>query len=128
MPNIMDGASSWLTGKLKAKAGITIKYRRGAVEIEDLTATRSSWEFVKSDPSLGPTVRITTRDFLITAADLEAGGISLPPERGDEITETLANGDIYTHRLLPIEGEPFWRWFDSHRRMIRVHTKETGAA
>lgn len=58
-------------------------------------------------------------DFLIQAGDL---GSLNEPARGDRLACTL-NGVAITYEIMPIPGEPDWRYSDPQRTRFRVHMK-----
>ena len=60
----------------------------------------------------------TVTDFLILATELTLG----EPEAGDKI---IADGRVY--EVMSLAGQGHWRWSDSYRATMRIHTKDVGA-
>ena len=123
MTNLLKTASDWLQDRQKTHAATLIVYSRGGHQIA-LTATVGRTEF-EIDTGDGFPVRLESRDFLIHAADLVLGGVTVLPERHDRIRETDPAGDTVVYEVMgPTEDSPPWRYSDSFRRRLRVHTKE----
>ena len=55
----------------------------------------------------------------MTAADLVLAGVTVTPERGDQITD---GGDVY-EVLAPVK-EDVYRWADPCGVTFRIHTKQ----
>lgn len=121
MANRLADGEAWLNAKLRQSGSTSIEYRRGAQAVP-LTATLGSTLLKLSDGAGGVRMEWTDKDFLIVAADLAAAGIVGEPKRGDRV---VCEGIVY--ELLPIDGEPPWRWSDAHRTRLRIHTKKIGA-
>ena len=115
MDLLRDGFD-WLDRQRERFLARTIRYRRGALEAEQL-ATIGRTVF-RLDVGMGVTERIEARDYLISAASFSFG----VPARGDRISED-ADGRRHTYEVLAPGGEPPWRWSDPHRRCLRIHTK-----
>lgn len=63
---------------------------------------------------------IKSRDFLVLSSELKLGGSEVTPERFDTITEGSK-----TFSVLAVDNEPHFRYTESNRSVIRIHTKET---
>jgi hypothetical protein len=115
--------------RLKATDGVTVTYTRGS-QSAPLTAWAGSFLLKVSDPSGGMRVVRTDRDYLFVAAELKLGGVITTPQRGDSITEVGADGVTRVYDVLPYgKDEPMYRYGDSARTILRVHTKaHTGGA
>jgi hypothetical protein len=97
-----------------------VTYRRGAEAIVvKATVGRTLFE---QDDGVGVVVRMQVRDYLIDAADLVLEGEKSLPAKGDRIEEIDA-GQRHTYEVLPLGGEPHWRYSDPYRRTLRIHTK-----
>jgi hypothetical protein len=116
---LRDGLD-WLDRQRERFLARTIRYRRGAREVE-LLATIGRTVF-RLDVGMGVTQRIEARDYLISAARFADLGSFRNPERGDRISED-EDGKRHTYEVLAPGGEPPWRWSDPHRRGLRIHTK-----
>ncbi len=66
----------------------------------------------------GVWTRYELRDFIVAASQL-----GLEPKVGDEIEW---NGARY--EVLAQAGEPAWRWSDSYKTAMRIHTKRIGGS
>lgn len=126
MADLIQTGMDWLGDQLRANVAQTVTYSRGPRSVS-LSATLGSTAFRIGDPLGGTRIERTDRDFLIAVADLILGGLTVLPERGDEVRVTRADGatvDVY--EVLAPGGEPVFRWSDSHRTTIRIHTKHVG--
>lgn len=61
---------------------------------------------------------IESRDYLILTADITIG----LPEAGDKIQETVGE-QVFSYEVMAPGGEPCWRYSDSFRQTLRIHTK-----
>lgn len=129
MTDLLEKAVAWLRAQRKAHLGRTVTYVRGAVNYHeeisfDVTATVGETRF-RIGQGPGPDVLVRTRDYLIEAADLAAGGIP-EPAAGDQIRETRGE-TVYVQEVMgPGNDEPEWRWSDRYGGTLRIHTKEVG--
>ena len=119
MADLLQGAMAWLETQRREHASIPIIYRRGDASAE-ISATIGKTVFKVSD-DYGRFQYIESRDYLIHAPDLVLDGQTILPEAGDEIEE---NGFIY--EVMAPNHEPEWRYSDSYRQCLRIHTKLTG--
>jgi len=121
--NILAWASSWLQGKRHDHAAQTIIYRRGAQQVS-LRATIGQTEFMRNDEA-GASIMAVSRDFLVRADDLMVDGAIGRPQAGDRILESAPAGQII-HEVAAPGDEPVWRWSDTWRLTLRIHTVEVG--
>jgi len=119
MTDLIKNAMAWLEAQRREHLAISVIYRRGEGAVE-LPATVGKTVFKVSD-DYGRFQYIESRDYLIHAADLVLNGQTVLPQSGDEITE---NGFVY--EVMAPNGEPEWRYSDSYRQCLRIHTKLTG--
>lgn len=71
----------------------------------------------------GAAIEFGERDYLIPVASYvltELGAVE--PMVGDRLTETV-NGTSKTFEILPITGEPAWRYTDGSLTRYRIHVK-----
>jgi hypothetical protein len=115
---MLDGAAAMVAETLREYLARPVVYRRGPLSVS-LAATVGQSEMDVLDEA-GAVVRIATRDYLVTAADLVLGGAAVEPRRGDRIEDER---DGLFEVLSPGAGEPDWRWM-AGRRMYRIHVKE----
>jgi hypothetical protein len=126
MSDLLQRGSDWLADKLKDYGSRQVEYQRGAmVAIVQATIGRT---LLKLDDGLGG-VRMewTDRDYLIQAIDLDSAGITLPPQRGDRITELRSGQQYERFEVLTPGQEPHWRWSDAYFKLLRIHTKRIGS-
>lgn len=99
-----------------AHAGEPVIYTRGESSV-NLTAVPG---FTHLERVIDDAVAMKTKhkDWLVLATDLDLGSGAVLPERGDTIT---FGSDVY--KVLPIAGETVYDWSDSHKTILRIHTK-----
>jgi len=119
MPDLLGNAMRWLEAQRRKYLTVPAIYRRGDLSVE-LPATIGRTVFKVSD-DYGRFQYIESRDYLVNSADLVLSGITVLPKKGDEIIES---GQIY--EVLAPNSEPEWRYSDSSRQCLRIHTKHTG--
>lgn len=109
-------------------AGVSVAVSRVDPDTGTTTATIVTavvGRTVFADNTVGGTrVTFGERDYLIPAADYLLGpsGAVCEPKEGDQFTETV-NGVALTFEMMPIPGEPAWRYSDSGRTLLRIHVK-----
>ena len=119
----MEGASAWLDEQRLRHLSRTVTYRRGETSAEVRAAIgRTVFEVMDS---VGVAERTESRDFLIPVSDLVLESKPIFPRHGDKIEETQ-DGTVYVYEVLAPGHEPCWRFSDSYRRTLRVHTKQVG--
>jgi len=116
---MLNTGLSWLAAKRKAYMSQTVTYSRAADDVEVL-ATVGRKVFRMPD-EYGVEIRIETRDYLITAADLILSGAVVEPQAADRITE--AGGQVY-EVMSPGNDEAAWEYSDAYRRTLRIHTSQ----
>lgn len=122
MGDLLAKAAEWLTDQRHQHMARTVTYQRGGDEIE-LSATIGQTTFEQVDDH-GIT-RTQSRDFLVRAADLVLGSAAVLPISGDRIVET-DGAQTYTYEVMAPGGEPPYRYSDSFRNTLRIHTKMVG--
>jgi hypothetical protein len=112
----------WLESKRRTHLARSARMRRGTLEIE-ITATPSRTSVTLDGPR--GIERAESDDFFLAPDELAE---LLPLKEGDQILMPAANGDDTTRvfELCNFAGESCWRYTDSERRSIRVHTKMVG--
>ena len=124
MADLLQKASAWLEDQRVKHMTQTVVYQRGSDTVE-LPATIGETVF-QIDDGGGALLRIESRDYLILAVDLVLGGppaTSIQPRRGDRIRETVGT-QVFVYEVVGPGDEPCWRWSDSYRQTLRVHTKQ----
>ncbi len=122
MPDLLQTGSDWLADQLKMHASRQVVYRRGTQQVT-VQATMGRTLLKLDDGYGGVRMEWTDRDFLIHAADLVLGGSPTLPERGDLIRETQGT-TTYIYEVMAPGKEPAWRWSDTFRKVLRIHTKQ----
>lgn len=118
MSDLLETGITWLADMLKARAGRTIIYRRGNMEVT-VTATVGHTLLRLSDGQGGTRMEWTDRDLLIRASDLILAGVITIPIRGDQVID----GET-VYEVAASGGEPAWRYSDPFKKILRIHTKE----
>lgn len=102
--------------------GVQITYTTvDGVEIGPFCASVGTGDYMVEEAG-GVQIQVTTRDYIIDAADLVSDGSQIEPQRGDSITEA---GYTYQVTLGDSRAAP-WKWSDSTRTVRRVHCDQTG--
>lgn len=117
MADMMADAATWLTGQLVDNLSQTVTYRRGSLSVS-LTATKCT---VRAESTPEGNVDFHGCDWLIKAALLILGGATVEPNKNDVIEES--DGEKW--QVLPLAGEPEFRYSDQFRTCYRIHTKRT---
>lgn len=112
---LLEQGAEWLKEQRKACLAETVKYCPQTGSAKNISATIGRTLF-RAEDQYGVTVRIESRDFIISADDVD-----FTPVRGDVI---VYNGKRY--EVLAPNGEPVWRWSGNGNCSRRIHTKEIG--
>lgn len=102
----------------RAEFGEAVTYSRGATSVS-LVASIGATERDRNERDGLVTVD-RRQDFLLLASDLADAGLGVPAP-GDLIVAD-ADAETVTWEVLPIGGEPCYRYRDAERSEIRVHT------
>jgi hypothetical protein len=119
---MLQNGLAWLEAQRKTHLSSPVIYRRGGGGEASLVlpATVGKTVFKVAD-DYGRFQYIESRDYLISAADLVLNDARILPEPGDEIVE-----DGFVYEVMAPNNEPEWRYSDSCRNTLRIHTKLTG--
>ena len=121
MTYLLERAIVWLEGQRVRRLGRQVLYQRGSHNVTVIaTLGRSTFEL---DDGAGAVLRVESRDFIISAADLVLSGQGVEPRSGDRIIQA-AEGTLWVYEVTAIGGEPAWRWCDPYHRAMRIHTKQ----
>ena len=112
---LLEQGAEWLKEQRNACLAETVKYCPQTGSAKNISATIGRTLF-RAEDQYGVTVRIESRDFIISADDVD-----FTPVRGDVI---VYNGKRY--EVLAPNGEPVWRWSGNGNCSRRIHTKEIG--
>jgi len=122
MTDLLQKASDWLENQRTRHAATTVQYVRGSRSVEVLASIgKTTFEV---DDGYGILVRHESRDFLILAADLVLDDQPILPQRGDRIRETQG-GQVFVYEVTAPGKEPCWRYSDSYRKTLRIHTQQS---
>jgi len=121
VPDLLQTGLSWLAGQLHEHASRPVIYERGTNSVV-VQATPGKTEFEQTDAQGFKTVS-EVRDWLIPTTELVLANVLTLPERGDRIRET--EGDVvHVYEVVPVGGEPPYRFTDPYRTLLRVHVRE----
>ena len=121
MADLFADAADWL-GKQLAAAGATRQitihdpHDAGLTVVVEATPGESSFDEETTD---GVVLRTVTRDWIVQTDQLDDQLGSVRPNRGWIITDSL-DGSTW---LVFTPGESPWRYCDTGRRRIRIHTQ-----
>lgn len=123
MSDLLKAASLWLSGQMKTHASVAVVYRRGDATV-DWDAVIGRTEFEIFDNETASLIKVESRDYIGSAAELVIEDVAVLPEAGDRIEETDADGVVRTYEVLPpAPRTPAWRYSDPYHERLRVHTK-----
>lgn len=117
--SMLQEGMNWLESQRKTHLTVPVIYRRGS-DFAEVPATIGKTVFKVTD-DYGRYQHIESRDYLISTDDLVLNETHILPEPGDEIIE----GNLVYEVMAP-NNEPEWRFSDSSRQTLRIHTKLTG--
>jgi hypothetical protein len=108
---------SWLKRQLRDHASVLVTYRRGNTSVA-VRATLGTSLLRVQDGHGQTKVERVDRDFIIAKEDLILNGQPTEPEDGDKIDL----GSV-CYEVMPIGGDPAWRYTDPYENQYRIHTK-----
>lgn len=125
MGDLLQSGAEWLAGKLKQHAAREVVYRRGTSSCT-LKATVGGGRLLKLTDGYGGTKMVwTSREYIIDPIDLVLDGVTVRPQSGDTIEETV-NGTPATFEVLTPGGNEDFYKMGAFYRSMRIHTKERG--
>jgi hypothetical protein len=114
---LSDGIAS-IQATRKATMTEAVTYTFADASTVSVQATRGRSEFEMVDQN-GIQHELSTRDFLLHAADLKQSDTVVTPTAGETITD--ASGNVY--EVMQITGVPSWQYSDPGETILRIHTK-----
>lgn len=118
--DMLAWGSNWLEEERDEHLTRTVVYVRG----EDSVSIAATFGRVayRVEGNYGILERHEVRDYLVLAADLVLDGAEVLPQPGDRIRETVGD-TVHVYEVMPIGGEPCWRYSDDFRQTLRIHSK-----
>lgn len=127
MPNVFQVATDFLNAQLKAYASVPATMERDGQLLENVMVTLGSQMLRVTDRSGNTKVERTDRDIGIEAADHVLNGVRVEPKAGDNWYIDLDDGaGLLQYEVMSPNNEGPWRYSDSHRKRLRIHTKFVG--
>ena len=124
MGDLLGKKAAWLADQRHQHLTQTVYYERPGFDQLPLAATVGHTEFELVD-DVGAVQKIEARDYLIRTEDLAFGGKPTLPQAGDQIIE--ASGlDTFRYEVMAMGDQPPYRYSDSRRLTLRIHTKLVG--
>ena len=123
MTNLMQRAADCMAARLKASCSEAVIAIRGT-EHCDLSAAFGQSQFQVDTPS-GGLLTWESHDFIVPAEDYQFAGEVCEPQRGDIIEKTLG-ADTLRYEVLGPGKERVFRYCDSYRTLLRIHTQLIG--
>jgi hypothetical protein len=107
-------------GTVRDVMGTSVTYHRGSNWIR-LTAAATETRFeVDNGAAL---IALVSRDYLISACELDFGDGPVEPKAGDFVKEVI-DGQTHVHEVgRPDGNDQVFRYSDTGRSQLRVHTK-----
>jgi len=122
MVDILKNALSWLESQRKKHLTSLVLYKKGNGGGASFTVPATIGKTIFSiEDDYGRIVHYESRDYLISSADLLINGIIITPQKGDEVID-----DGFIYEVMAPANEPEWRYSDTYRNTLRIHTKLTG--
>jgi hypothetical protein len=121
MTNLLQDGATWLGGRLKSHAGVTVIYARGAGSVS-VTASVEEHRYEVVDTE-GFGVTALSRDYIVHAADLVINSAEITPRAGDRVTETI-RGASCTFEVMAIGDTKEYELLDTDGVLLRIHTKK----
>lgn len=120
MADLLQQGAAFVDAQRHEHLTRTVTYERGASSVE-LAATVGRTVFEQADES-GFIRKVESRDFLVRRTDLILDGSATLPKAGDRVRE--ADGSqTQVYEVMAPGGEPPFRFSDSYRKTLRIHTK-----
>jgi hypothetical protein len=117
MSSFREAIASGL-GTIRDVAGQSVMFSDGVNSANITGATKTRGQSLVNQ-AMGVFTTLEQWDFLLDPSQIVLGGVTVKPVGGNQIT--TANGSVY--EVMENSGEPAWRWSDSGKTQIRVHTK-----
>lgn len=120
---MLERGAEWLQSQRHTHLTKQVTYRRGEDTVTlQATIGRSEFEEV-ADGNIAH--RFESRDYLVRASDLVLNGEPILPEAGDVVLEVLGEA-THQYEVMGPGMEPPYRWSDTTKLTLRIHTKFTG--
>ena len=123
MSDLLDEALDVLRTLNAEHRETDVIYRRTNGDSFALTAVRGKTTF-RVDTGTGFFEEVESRDWIVAPEDLLFGCEEILPERGDKILLEQEDGTYLVFEVTSPSGESHYRWCDSYRKAMRIHTQE----
>ncbi len=121
--NLLTGAVRLLNTSLQTLGGESVNYRRGNDSITVVAVpVRTSHDDYATEVDLSLTAR--ERDWIIAAEEFAIGGVTISPQRNDELDWIDSFGRKHTYQVLQRAGDRCFRHTDPTLTLLRVYTVE----
>lgn len=116
-------AQEWLNDGRFTDRGRTVNYTRAGQTVAVEVFTGRVTVVTRDRGGVATVAR--SRDYFLRPAALDFGAGPVRPAANDRITDPdpVEGG---TFDVVPLEGEPSWRWTDEFKILIRLHCLEGG--
>ena len=104
-------------GATQALRGVSVSYFDGT-DTYMVIAVRGE-QLSEDIDNNGMVVQTRQRDYLISAEDFDAAGMSAPPKLTDKLTDLDE-----TWEVIADDREEAWRWHHRFKEVYRIHTKQ----
>lgn len=123
MADMQAAGAAWFESMRVKFMTVPVRYCRDTMAAEvAATIGKTVFEIARD---YGIFEKVESRDYIIAAGELLLSGEPILPVRGDQIRQ-MRDGKTYLYEVLAPGNEPCWRWSDSYRRSLRIHTKQVG--
>lgn len=125
MTDMLSDGVTWLHQQREASLAKSVTYCRGASSVT-ITATKGKTDtnVVNGD---GVEVRGQIDDWIIKPSDLVIDGVTVFPQQGDRIRDTIGSQTVIYEVSKGPDGAA-WRYTDNFRVAMRLHTVRTAVA
>lgn len=122
--DMLARGAAWLEQQRLRHMASPATYVRDGVEVRvNATSAKATAESDTTYESV--TIDAAHKDFIIAARELKIDRACFLPRRGDLIKE-IRGRHLYIYEVLPLGSEAAFRYCDTNKAALRIHTKEIG--
>jgi hypothetical protein len=125
MADLIETGVTWLHQQRETHLVKSVTYCRGASNVT-INATKGKTETNVVDRE-GVEVRGQIDDWIIKPAELVIDGVTVFPQQGDQIRDTV-DGQTVVYEVAKGPDGHHWRYTDNFRLAIRVHAVRVAIA